>query len=43
MYQSLMAAVRDVIVEILGDDFTTEMDTALSARTEFLLGEIRAA
>ena len=43
MYQSLMAAVRDVIIKILGDDFTTEMDTALNARTEFLLGEINAA
>lgn len=43
MYQSLLAAVHDVIVDILGDDLSDEMDAALIARSEFLLGEIGAA
>ena len=43
MYESLLAAVRDVLAASLGTDFTAEMDRALTSRIDFLLSEIGAA
>ena len=40
MYRALMAAVRDVIDDSLGSDFTQPMQAAFDARTEFLLNAI---
>lgn len=40
MYRSLMAAVRDVVDESLGADFTPAMQAALDGRIEFLLDAI---
>lgn len=43
MYQSLLVAVREVIVDSLGESFTPEMDAAFRSRMDFLLREIEAA
>lgn len=43
MYRYLMAAVRDVIEQSLGEDFTPDMADAFAARTEFLLQAIEDA
>ena len=40
MYQSLMAAVREVTAAILGADFSAEIAAALDERTNFLLAAI---
>jgi hemoglobin-like flavoprotein len=43
MYENLMAALLEIIREVLGEDLTEEAEAALNQRTRFLLTEIVAA